>query len=152
MIVALSVESPTQVFGKKSMVAMEIIIELAAGECHWPATRPAQPQQQEQANEKEEADGRWGQLETWMTRQEQRSDWTYAHTVRQMQYLSMRDHLDPHMQIDPFPGREADYPPIGYTRPMPPGYDYRYNTAPVDFICLIPVLLISLLCSDSHGL
>ncbi|GJW04313.1 hypothetical protein Tco_1563169 [Tanacetum coccineum] len=32
--------------------------------------------------------------------------------------------------IDPFLGREADYPPFGYTGPLPPGYDYRYGTAP----------------------
>ncbi|GJZ37258.1 hypothetical protein Tco_0583449, partial [Tanacetum coccineum] len=27
-------------------------------------------------------------------------------------------------------GRETYYPPFGYTRPMLPGYDYRYGTAP----------------------
>ncbi|GJY10126.1 hypothetical protein Tco_0378311 [Tanacetum coccineum] len=42
------------VFGKKSLVAMEIIIELAAGECHWLGTHPTQPQQHEHANEEEE--------------------------------------------------------------------------------------------------
>ncbi|GKA84141.1 hypothetical protein Tco_0805736 [Tanacetum coccineum] len=60
----------------------------------------------------------------------QRSDWMYDHTVRQMQYLSTRDHLEPHLQIDPFPGPETGYPPFGFTGPMPPGYDYRYDTAP----------------------
>ncbi|GJZ98883.1 hypothetical protein Tco_0671336 [Tanacetum coccineum] len=42
----------------------------------------------------------------------------------------MDQHDRSHLQIDPFPGREANYPPFGYTRPMPPGYDYRYDTAP----------------------
>ncbi|GKA46973.1 hypothetical protein Tco_0739856 [Tanacetum coccineum] len=47
-----------------------------------------------------------------------------------LQYLFMHDHLRPHMQIDPFPGRERDYPPIGYTKHMPLGYEYRYDIAP----------------------
>ncbi|GKB15975.1 hypothetical protein Tco_0849898 [Tanacetum coccineum] len=57
--------------------------------------------------------------------QEERANWMYDHTVRQFQHLSTRDNLDPHLQIDPFPGREADYPPFGYHGPMPLGYAYR---------------------------
>ncbi|GKD67332.1 hypothetical protein Tco_1309440 [Tanacetum coccineum] len=44
--------------------------------------------------------------------------------------MSTRGNLDPHLQIDPFPGREADYPPFGYTGHMPTSYDYRYGTTP----------------------
>ncbi|GJU11945.1 hypothetical protein Tco_1134341 [Tanacetum coccineum] len=47
-----------------------------------------------------------------------------------MHYLSTQDHLEPHLQIDLFPGRETDYPPFGYTEPLPHGYDYRYGTSP----------------------
>ncbi|GJY06305.1 hypothetical protein Tco_0373359 [Tanacetum coccineum] len=32
--------------------------------------------------------------------------------------------------IDSFPGQETDYPPFGNTGHMPPGYDYRNDTAP----------------------
>ncbi|GJS92002.1 hypothetical protein Tco_0774638 [Tanacetum coccineum] len=74
--------------------------------------------------------GRWGQLVTWMTKHDQRSDWMYDHIVCQMQYLSTRDHLEPHLQIDPFSGREIDYPPFGYTEPLPHGYDYCNDTSP----------------------
>ncbi|GJV86883.1 hypothetical protein Tco_1530821 [Tanacetum coccineum] len=45
-------------------------------------------------------------------------------------YLSTRENLDPHLQIDPFPGREADYPPYGYTNHMPPGYEYQFGPTP----------------------
>ncbi|GKC05383.1 hypothetical protein Tco_0996993, partial [Tanacetum coccineum] len=34
--------------------------------------------------------------------------------------MSTRDNLEPHLQIDPFPGFEADYPPYGYHGHMPP--------------------------------
>nr|GFB10392.1 hypothetical protein [Tanacetum cinerariifolium] len=33
--------------------------------------------------------------------------------------------LKPHLQIDPFPGFEADYPPYVYHGHKPPGYTYR---------------------------
>ena len=70
--------------------------------------------------------GAWmGQVDTWRAATDQRFDWMYDHTVRQMQHLSTRDHLDPQLQIDPFPGRESDYPPYGYTGYLPPGYQYR---------------------------
>ena len=54
----------------------------------------------------------------------------YDHTLRQMQHLSTRDQIEPHLQIDPFPGREQDYPPYGYYGHLPPGYDYRYGPPP----------------------
>ncbi|GKF88754.1 hypothetical protein Tco_0262717, partial [Tanacetum coccineum] len=78
----------------------EIVMELAGGGCHWPATRPTQPLEEDDKDEEA------------------------------AEYLSTRDHLETHLQIDPFPGRETNYPPIGYTKPMPPSYDYRYDTAP----------------------
>nr|GEU53155.1 retrovirus-related Pol polyprotein from transposon TNT 1-94 [Tanacetum cinerariifolium] len=36
-----------------------------------------------------------------------------------------RDNLEPRLHINPFPGREADYPPRGYHGHMPLGYAYR---------------------------
>ena len=60
--------------------------------------------------------------------------WTYDHTVRHMQHLSMRDQLDPHLQIDPFPGREQDYPLYGYYGHLPPNYDYRQGPPPSDHL------------------
>ena len=70
--------------------------------------------------------GAWmGQVDTWRATTDQRFDWMYDHTIRQMQHLSTRDHLEPHLQIDPFPGRESDYPPYGYFGHLPPGYEYR---------------------------
>ncbi|GKF70502.1 hypothetical protein Tco_0203559, partial [Tanacetum coccineum] len=65
-----------------------------------------------------------------LPRQDERANWMYDHIVRHFQYLSTRDNLEPHLQIDPFLGREIYYPPYGYTGPMPPGYDYRYGPAP----------------------
>nr|GEV96323.1 zinc finger, CCHC-type [Tanacetum cinerariifolium] len=46
------------------------------------------------------------------------------------EYLSTHDNLDPHLHIDPFPRREVDYPPYGYTSHMPPRYEYRFGPAP----------------------
>ncbi|GJX61104.1 hypothetical protein Tco_0294004 [Tanacetum coccineum] len=43
------------------------------------------------------------------------------------QHMSTRDNLEPYLQIDPFPGFEADYPPYGYHGHMPPGYTYLPN-------------------------
>jgi hypothetical protein len=75
--------------------------------------------------------GAWmGQVDAWRTTTDQRFDWMYDHTIRQMQHLSTRNQLEPHLQIDPFPGREADYPPYGYTGHIPPGYDYRFGPPP----------------------
>lgn len=75
--------------------------------------------------------GAWmGQVDAWRATTDQRFDWMYDHTVRQMQHLSTRDHIEPHLQIDPFPGREQDYPPFGYTGHLPPGYDYRFGPSP----------------------
>ncbi|GJY89135.1 hypothetical protein Tco_0503763 [Tanacetum coccineum] len=47
------------------------------------------------------------------------ANWMYDHIVCEFQYLSTRDNLDPYLQIDPFPSREADYPPFGYHGYMP---------------------------------
>ncbi|GJV57870.1 zinc finger, CCHC-type containing protein [Tanacetum coccineum] len=70
----------------------------------------------------DQQDEHWGWLNTWTGQQEERANWMYDHTVRQFQHLSTRDNLDPHLQIDLFPGRKADYPPFGYHGPMPPGF------------------------------
>ena len=78
--------------------------------------------------------GAWmGQMDTWRTRTDERFDWMYDHMVRQIQHLSTRDHLEPPIQINTFPGREQDYPPFGYYGHFPPGYDYRYGAPPSDF-------------------
>ncbi|GJS33467.1 hypothetical protein Tco_0531849 [Tanacetum coccineum] len=112
MVDAFSVEPRAPTFMKKSLVTMEIIIELDGGICCWPtAGRVGEDDEVE-----EEAKG---STETYQSIS--RGDW---------QYLSTRDNLDPHLQIDPFPGREEDYPPYGYIGYMPSGYDYRFGTAP----------------------
>ncbi|GKE23386.1 hypothetical protein Tco_1434898 [Tanacetum coccineum] len=67
-----------------------------------------------QARWMDHQDEQWGRLNTWMGQQDERAHWMYDHTVCQFQYLSTRDNLNPHLQIDPFPGYEADYPPYGY--------------------------------------
>ncbi|GKB08219.1 hypothetical protein Tco_0836503 [Tanacetum coccineum] len=70
-------------------------------------------------------DEQWGRLNTWMGQQDQRASWMYEHTVHQFQYLSTHDNLERHLQIDPFLGFEANYPPYGYQGYMPPNYTYR---------------------------
>nr|GEV66835.1 hypothetical protein [Tanacetum cinerariifolium] len=80
VIGALSVEPPTQIF-KKSLVAMEILIKLVLGQCHWVGVREAQ-QQQEQEEEEEKADeyGAGGSAKTyrgmsWMDWQAHQGEW-----------------------------------------------------------------------------
>ncbi|GKC35725.1 hypothetical protein Tco_1048109, partial [Tanacetum coccineum] len=73
----------------------------------------------------DQQDNQWGRLNTWMEQQDQRAYWMYDHTVRQFHHMSTRDNLEPHLQINPFPGFEADYPLYGYHSHMPPGYTYR---------------------------
>ncbi|GJX82586.1 hypothetical protein Tco_0332067 [Tanacetum coccineum] len=63
--------------------------------------------------------------------EEEQANWMYNHIVCHFLYLSTHDNLDPHLQIDPFLGHEADYPLYGYTGRMPPGYDYRFGPAPL---------------------
>ncbi|GJU67999.1 hypothetical protein Tco_1254258 [Tanacetum coccineum] len=54
-----------------------------------------------------------------------------ARMIRDPRMLGTAQDMDDQAgSIDPFTMREANYPPFGYTRPMPPGYDYRYDTAP----------------------
>ncbi|GJX44221.1 hypothetical protein Tco_0260897 [Tanacetum coccineum] len=64
----------------------------------------------------------------WKIRQARRMD--QQDELRHFQYLSTHDNLDPHLQIDPFPRHEADYPLYGYTGRMPPGYEYQFGPAP----------------------
>nr|GEZ49506.1 zinc finger, CCHC-type [Tanacetum cinerariifolium] len=75
-------------------------------------------------------DEHWEHMKNWITQHDQQANWIYDHTICQFQHLSARDNLDPHLQIDPFQRREADYIPYGYTGPMPDGYEYRFHTTP----------------------
>ncbi|GJV13187.1 hypothetical protein Tco_1354728 [Tanacetum coccineum] len=125
---ALSIEPPPYLFKNKSLISMGVIIELQNGICVWPT--PWAVEEEEEADEEAEGgmdrqDEQRGRLNTWMGQQDERVHWMYDHTVRQLQYLSTRDNLNPHLQSDPFPGYEADYPPYGYHGYMPPGYAYR---------------------------
>ncbi|GKB76275.1 hypothetical protein Tco_0943170, partial [Tanacetum coccineum] len=94
---------------------MGVIMELHEGESCWPATRKGV---KEGGGEDGEGDG------------EARNEGIRGSTdmyrnmsqVRQFQHMSTRDNLEPHLQIDPFPGFEADYPPYSYQGHMPPGY------------------------------
>nr|GEZ68170.1 hypothetical protein [Tanacetum cinerariifolium] len=89
----------------KSLIAMDIAMELEEGRYYWPEVHLEQLLRVEDKVEEamqEEADG-----SSDVYRNISRGDW----------------------QIDPFLGRETDYPPIVYTRPMPLGNDYHYGTA-----------------------
>ncbi|GKC83547.1 zinc finger, CCHC-type containing protein [Tanacetum coccineum] len=127
----LSVAPLPHVFKKKSLIAMGIIMELHNGVCVWPMTQTVEEGDEAEEEAGGEAanegagDERWEQFDAWRGQQEAQTNWMYNHTVREFQYLSTRGNLDPHIQIDPFPGREADYRPYGYRGYMPPGYVYR---------------------------
>jgi hypothetical protein len=42
--------------------------------------------------------GAWmGQVDAWRTTTDQRFDWMYDHTIRQMQHLSTRNQIEPHL-------------------------------------------------------
>ncbi|GJT88538.1 hypothetical protein Tco_1070255 [Tanacetum coccineum] len=125
------VEPFPHVFKKKSLIAMGVVIELHNGACFWPATREVEEDDEaEKAAKEEEGNERTGgsaEIYPNMSQgdwQEERTNWMYDHTVCQFQHLSTRENLDPHIQIDPFPRREVDYPPFGYHGPMPPCYAY----------------------------
>ncbi|GJU76937.1 hypothetical protein Tco_1274007 [Tanacetum coccineum] len=75
-----------------------------------------------QARWMDQQDEHWGRIDTWMGQYDERAHWMYDHTVIQFQHMSTRDNLKPHLQIDPFLGFEADYPPYGYQGHMPPRY------------------------------
>ncbi|GKC74771.1 hypothetical protein Tco_1120654 [Tanacetum coccineum] len=79
----------------------------------------------EEKDEPDEAAEREAANEWAEGQQEERANWMYDHTVRQFQHLSTRDNLDLHLQIDQFLRRETDYPPYGYHRFMPLGYEYH---------------------------
>ncbi|GKB87027.1 hypothetical protein Tco_0959299 [Tanacetum coccineum] len=78
-----------------------------------------------QARWTDQQDEQWEQFDASRGQKEAQANWMYDHTIREFQYLSTRDNLDPHLQIVPFPGCEADYPPYGYHGHMPPGFAYR---------------------------
>ncbi|GJX80763.1 hypothetical protein Tco_0328912 [Tanacetum coccineum] len=102
MLDALSVESRAHIFKKKSLIAMNFVMDLHRGACCWPATRPVV-----EDDEVEETANQEAAASVEVYRNMSQSDW----------------------QIDPFSGREADYPPYGYTGYMPPGYEYRFGLA-----------------------
>nr|GEU87663.1 hypothetical protein [Tanacetum cinerariifolium] len=106
MVDALSVAPREYVFKKKSLISMKVLLDLGG------------------------RDQRWGQMETWMARQTEQANWMYDDTIRQFQYMSTRVNLDPHLQIDLFLGREANYLPYGYTCLMPSGYEHRFGPTP----------------------
>ncbi|GJV10286.1 hypothetical protein Tco_1351827 [Tanacetum coccineum] len=122
---ALSIEPPPHVFKKKSLIAMGVIMELQNRICVWPETRAMEEEEEAEEEAEGEATNEEAGGSAKMGQQEAQANWMYDHTVREFQYLSTRDNLEPHLQIDPFLGREADYPPYGYHRHMPPGYAYR---------------------------
>ncbi|GKA90219.1 hypothetical protein Tco_0812089 [Tanacetum coccineum] len=130
---ALSVEPLTHIFKKKSLIAMGVVMELQNRICVWPATRAVEEDEAEEEAEGEAAnvggwwfaemyrnmsqgnwqvrqarwmdqqEERWEQFDVWRGHQEAQANWMYDHTVRKFQYLSTRDNLEPHLQIDPFP-------------------------------------------------
>ncbi|GJX30691.1 hypothetical protein Tco_0240546 [Tanacetum coccineum] len=106
----LSVEPRAHVFKKKSLITMKALLDLGGGVCCWPATL-----QVREGDEVEEATNKKAGGSAEMYRGMSMGGW---------QYLSTRDNLDPHLQIDPFLGHETNYPPYGYTGHMPPGYEY----------------------------
>ena len=154
----LSVGGTCRVVRVRSLKQMGIVTELERGDFAWWAPRPAAvgggdddddedvPQQQQHGGydvgsadyyrhmsqgDWQAHQGAWmGQVDAWWTTTDQRFDWMYDHTLRQMQHLSTRDQIEPHLQIDPFPRREQDYPPYGYYGHLPPGYDYCYGPPP----------------------
>ncbi|GJS20709.1 hypothetical protein Tco_0449341 [Tanacetum coccineum] len=110
---ALSVKPSLHVFKKKSLISIGVVMELHNGAYFWPATREVEEENEEdeEANEATRGDaGNEGAR-------------GFANMYRNMSQ-------DPYLQIDPFPEREADYPPYGYTDHMPPGYEYRFGPAP----------------------
>ncbi|GJT81441.1 hypothetical protein Tco_1055783 [Tanacetum coccineum] len=88
-----------------------------------------------QARWMDQQDEHRGRIGAWIGHQDKRAHWMYNHTVRQFQNLSTRDNLNPHLQIDPFTGYEADYPPVGYQGYMTSGYAYMAITG-----CIITLL------------
>ncbi|GJZ92246.1 hypothetical protein Tco_0664311 [Tanacetum coccineum] len=78
----------------------------------------------------DQQDGHWGQLDTWMTRQDHRYDWMYDHIVRQMHIYPRVTAWRPTCRLTRSLIEILITLPFGYTGHMPPGYDYRYDTAP----------------------
>ncbi|GJY10705.1 hypothetical protein Tco_0378890 [Tanacetum coccineum] len=89
---------------KKSLVTMEIIMELDGGTCCWPTAGQVRDDdevekeaegfaetyqsmsrrdwQVRQRQWMDHQDRRWGQMETWMNMEEERANWMYDHVVR----------------------------------------------------------------------
>ncbi|GKE10666.1 hypothetical protein Tco_1414217 [Tanacetum coccineum] len=117
LVSVLNREPPPHVYRKTSLIKMEVIMELYEGECCWPDTREVA---EEGGGDDEEGDGEGGNKgiggSASIYRNMSQGDW---------EHMSIRDNLKPHLQIDPFPGFKADYPPYGYQGHMPPEYTYR---------------------------
>ncbi|GJY42089.1 hypothetical protein Tco_0429359 [Tanacetum coccineum] len=115
MMGALSVEPSPHVFKKKSLISMGVVMKLHNEGCFWPATREVAEEDEEDDEGDEEAgggaghEGAGGSADMYrnMSKQDERAHPMYDHTVCQFQYLSTHDNLDPHLQIDPFPGRRS---------------------------------------------
>ncbi|GKA58649.1 hypothetical protein Tco_0757962 [Tanacetum coccineum] len=109
----------------KNLIYGGMFVTRIARICVWPATRVVEEEEEAEEEAEGEAanEGVGGSAEMYQNMSQ--ANWMYDHTVREFQYLSTQDNLEPHLQINPFPGREADYPPYGYHGLMPPGYAYR---------------------------
>ncbi|GJU61718.1 hypothetical protein Tco_1243553 [Tanacetum coccineum] len=57
-----------------------------------------------QARWMDQQDEKCGRINTWMGQQDERAHWMYDHNVRQFQYLSTRDNLDPTSRLPRFQG------------------------------------------------
>nr|GEU77382.1 hypothetical protein [Tanacetum cinerariifolium] len=103
---ALSIEPSPHVFKQKSLIAIGVITELQNGMCVWPAPRAVK--EEEEAEDEAEGDAGHGGVGVFadIYRNKSQGDWQV-------------------LQIDSFIGYEADYPPYGYHRHMPPGYAYH---------------------------
>nr|GEU93691.1 zinc finger, CCHC-type [Tanacetum cinerariifolium] len=119
---ALSVNPSLYVFKKKSLISIEVVMELHNGGYFWLATRETVEEDDEGDKEarggtghegaggfadmyRNMSQGDWQVCQAhWMDQQDERAHWMYDHTVCQFQYLSTHDNLDPHLQIDPFLG------------------------------------------------
>ncbi|GKE11899.1 hypothetical protein Tco_1415450 [Tanacetum coccineum] len=117
MVVVLNREPPPHAYRKTSLVKIGVIMKLHKGECCWPATRGVVKE--------DEGDGEEGDREEGNEGVRGFADFYWNMSTGDWQHMSTRDNLEPHLQIDPFDGFEADYPPYGYHGHMPPGYTYR---------------------------
>nr|GEU82476.1 hypothetical protein [Tanacetum cinerariifolium] len=113
MFEALSVEPGAWVFPKKSLISTGVVMKLDRGNYVWPVIRGVGDNGDDEEDEEVRDHAR-----------------KYMDMSSQFQYLFTRENLELHLQIDPFPGREADYPSYGYMGHMPISYECCFHTAP----------------------